>query len=176
MTNERRMRLEAISRGIPKVARLVEETRQRLDDWSERLGNSLAVGLDRRRTQVQQLAARLVSPGQRITLERSRVLAEARALDSTIKVVLQERRRGLDHLAALLDSFSYQRVLERGFALVYDRAGQAVVTVTALKPAMGLGLRFHDGEAAVSVDGRGMPRKRSPRTVREPDDGQGTLL
>jgi exodeoxyribonuclease VII large subunit len=176
MTNERRLRLEAMSRGIPKVARLVEEARQRLDDWSERLSNSLAVGLDRRRTEVQRLAGRLVSPGQRIAFEQNRVLAEARALDSAVKVRLQERRRGLDHLAALLDSFSYQRVLERGFALVQDRAGQAVVTVKVLKPGMGLGLRFHDGEAAVTVDGRGTPRKPAPSRTEKSDDGQGTLL
>jgi exodeoxyribonuclease VII large subunit len=176
MTKERRIRLEAISRGIPKVARLVEEARQRLDDWSERLVNSLAVGLDRRRALAQQLAGRLVSPGQRIAFERNRVLAEARALDSAVKVRLQERRRGLDHLAALLDSFSYQRVLERGFALVHDRAGHAVVTVEALKPGMGLGLRFHDGEAAVTVDDGAKPRKRSASKAGKPDDGQGTLL
>jgi exodeoxyribonuclease VII large subunit len=176
MTNERRIRLEAVSRGIPRVARLVEEARQRLDDWSERLVNSLAVGFDRRRTVVEQLAGRLVSPGQRITLERNRVLAEARALDSAVKVRLQERRRGVEHLAALLDSFSYQRVLERGFALVHDRAGHAVVTVKALKPGMGLGLRFRDGEAEVTVDDGAKPRKRSASKAGKPDDGQGTLL
>jgi exodeoxyribonuclease VII large subunit len=104
------------------------------------------------------------------------VLAEARALDSAVKVRLQERRRGLDHHAALLDSFSYQRVLERGFALVHDGAGQAVVTVKVLKPGMGLGLRFHDGEAAVTVDGRGTPRKPAPSRTEKSDDGQGTLL
>jgi exodeoxyribonuclease VII large subunit len=155
---------------------LVEEARQRLDDWSERLVNSLAVGFDRRRTVVEQLAGRLVSPGQRITLERNRVLAEARALDSAVKVRLQERRRGVEHLAALLDSFSYQRVLERGFALVHDRAGHAVVTVKALKPGMGLGLRFRDGEAEVTVDDGAKPRKRSASKAGKPDDGQGTLL
>jgi len=176
MTHERRLRLEAMSRGIPKVARLVEEARQRLDDWAERLGNSLAVGLDRRRTEVQRLAGRLVMPGQRIAFEQNRVLAEARALDSAVKVRLQERGSSLDHLAALLDSFSYQRVLERGFALVQDRAGQAVVTVKVLKPGMGLGLRFHDGEAAVTVDGRGTPRKPAPSRTEKSDDGQGTLL
>ena len=176
MTNERRLRLEAMSRGIPKVARLIEEARQRVDDWGERLGNSLAVGLDRRRTQVQQLAGRLASPGHRLAYERNRVLAEARALNAAVKVRLQERRLGLDRVAALLDSFSYQRVLERGFTLVHDQAGRAVVTVEALTPGMGLGLRFHDGEATVTVGDGAKPRKRSPSRAGKPDDGQGTLL
>jgi exodeoxyribonuclease VII large subunit len=176
MTDERRLRLEAMARGIPKVARLVEEARQRLDDWGERLGNSLVVGLDRRRTQVQRLAGRLANPGQSLAYERNRVLAEARALDAVIKARLQECRLGLDHVAALLDSFSYQRVLERGFALVHDQAGSAVVTVKALKPGMGLGLRFHDGEAAVMVDDGERPRKRTRSKAGKPDDGQGTLL
>jgi exodeoxyribonuclease VII large subunit len=175
-TNERRLRLEALARGLPKLPRMIEEARQRLDDWGDRLGNSLIVGLERRRTQVQRLAGRLVHPGQRIALERSRMVAESRALDAAAKVYLRERRRGLDHIAQLLDSYSYQRVLERGFALVHDRAGQAVVTVRALQPGMGLSLRFCDGEAAVTVDGGGRPRKRSPSKAGKSDDGQGTLL
>lgn len=128
------------------------------------------------RGQVQELTGCLVHPGQRIALERSRVLAESRALDAAVKAYRRERRRGLDHLAALLNGFSYQRVLELGFALVHDRTGQAVVTVKALQPGMGLGLRFYDGETAVTVDGTGTPRKRSASKAGKPDDGQGTLL
>jgi exodeoxyribonuclease VII large subunit len=175
-TGERRLRLEALARGLPKLPRMIEEARQRLDDWGDRLGNSLTVGLERRRTLVQRLAGRLVHPGQRIALERSRVVAESRALDAAAKVYVRERRHGLDHIAQLLDSYSYQRVLERGFALVHDRAGQAVVAVEAVKPGMGLSLRFHDGEAAVTVDGRAGPRKRSSPKAGKSDDGQGTLL
>lgn len=176
MTRERRIRLEAMSRGLPRPARLVDEARQRLDDWAERLANGLTVGFERRHRLVEELAGRLVNPGQRLDHERNRVVAEARALNSAIKGCLREHRLGFDHAAALLESFSYQRVLKRGFALVHDEAGRAVVTVTALKPTMSLGLRFHDGEAAVTVDGLGKPRKRPRRAARKPDDGQGSLL
>ncbi|MGF1639858.1 MAG: exodeoxyribonuclease VII large subunit [Rhodospirillales bacterium] len=173
---DRRQRLEALVRGLPKPARLIGEARQRLDDWSERLANGLAVGLDRRRTRLRELAGRLVNPAQRIALERNRVGSEARALDAAVKVLLRDRRRGLDHLTRLLAGFSYQRVLERGFVLVHDRTGRAVLSVGALKPGMGLGLRFHDGEAAVTVDDGMQPRKRHPSRPPATDDGQGTLL
>ena len=34
-------------RGLPDLARVIEESAQRLDDWTERLTNGLEVGLER---------------------------------------------------------------------------------------------------------------------------------
>ncbi|MFZ1416004.1 MAG: exodeoxyribonuclease VII large subunit, partial [Defluviicoccus sp.] len=57
MLEERRTRLTAASRGLPQPLRLLALVRQRLDDWSERFENALAVGLQARRQRLQQAAA-----------------------------------------------------------------------------------------------------------------------
>lgn len=171
---ERRVRVEGLGRGLPKPAQLVEEARQRLDDWSDRLGNSLFVGLDRKSHQLAHLAARLVSPLKRIEHEGSRLAAEARALNTVVATRLREHARQLAHASALLESYSYQRVLERGFALVHDEAGAALTSATMLKPGMPVAIRMHDGERTAVVDGSAR-RERRP-AARKADEKQGTLL
>ncbi|MGZ9092923.1 MAG: exodeoxyribonuclease VII large subunit, partial [Rhodoplanes sp.] len=172
MLAEQRVRVEGLGRGLPKPAQLVNEARQRLDDWSDRLGNSLLVGLDRRSHHLGHLAARLVSPIKRIEHESGRVAAEARALEGIIATRLREHERHFAHLAALLESYSYQRVLERGFALVHDEAGEALTSVTMMKPAMPVAIRMHDGERSALVIGSGQRRG----SAKKADEKQGTLL
>ncbi len=174
MIAERRVRIEGLGRGLPKPAQLVEEARQRLDDWNDRLANSLLVGLDRRNQHLGHLAARLVSPARRIEHEGNRLAAEARALEALIAMRLREHTQQLAHVSALLESYSYQRVLERGFALVHDQAGTPLTSASMLKPAMPVMIRFHDGERGAVID---RSARRDRRTsARKLDEKQGTLL
>lgn len=174
MIVERRVRIEGLGRGLPKPAQLVEEARQRLDDWNDRLANSLLVGLDRRNQHLGHLAARLVSPARRIEHEGNRLAAEARALEALIAMRLREHTQQLAHVSALLESYSYQRVLERGFALVHDQAGTPLTSASMLKPAMPVTIRFHDGERGAVIDGSARRERRTP--ARKSDEKQGTLL
>ncbi len=172
LIDRRRKDVEGLARGLPRPWRMVEEARQRLDDWSERLANGLLVGLDRRRARLAQLAGRLVSPRQRVLHEQSRIAGEARALDAAARALVREKRARLDHAAALLESFSYERVLERGFVLVHDAGGRTVTSVRLLRPAMALDLKFHDGEAGAVV---GSVPKRPTRRGADTGGGQGSL-
>jgi exodeoxyribonuclease VII large subunit len=179
MIAEQRVRVEGLARGLPKPQQLVEEARQRLDDWSDRLGNSLLVGLDRKKQHLGHLAARLVSPLARIEHDRSRLTAEVRALNTIIATRLREHTRQLEHASALLESYSYQRVLERGFALVHDEKGAALTSAAMLKPAMPVAIRFHDGERSAVVDGSGRRGRREPGKKapgKKTNEKQGSLL
>jgi exodeoxyribonuclease VII large subunit len=169
---ERRARLLAAQRGLPKPQGLLAVARQRLDDWSERLRQGLFVGLDRRQRRANHAGARLTSPAARIAHERSRLVGECRALDAAMRVYLRERNDRLRHVADLLGSYSYERILERGFALVQDRLGHVVTSSQALRPRQQVSLRFADGRAGATIDGD-VPARRSPaRTC----DEQGKLL
>jgi Exodeoxyribonuclease VII large subunit (EC 3.1.11.6) len=150
--DDRRTRLIAAERGLPRPQRLIDDARQRLDDWGERLANGLTVGLDRRRRQLAVASARLQSPQPRIAHARQRLQGEARALDAAIAAVMREKLNRFQHVAALLESYSYERVLERGFALVFDRFGRLLTRVGELRKGT-IRLRFADGEATASVDG-----------------------
>jgi exodeoxyribonuclease VII large subunit len=167
LLGDRRSRLTSTARGLPRPERLMEQGRQRLDDWGERLHNALAVGLEARRRRLGAIAGGLLSPRPRIERCRERVAAEARTLDRAITTLLRDRRGRLAHLAAVLESASYQRVLERGFALVLDRGGRALTSVRMLRPGSAVRLRLGDGEAGATVDGAG------PRTGRPPGRGEG---
>lgn len=171
--SERRTRLLAAERGLPQPARLMDQARQRLDDWGERFDNALAVGLDHRNRRLAEVAARLSSPAARIDGDRRRLAFEARNLDRAIDQLLLARRGRLEHATALLESFSYQRVLDRGFALVFDRGGHALTTVAAAKAQMAVRIRFADGEAGAVIEG-GPPRP-GPRGTGS-DGNQGSLF
>ncbi len=173
---ERRVRLDGFARALPRPIRIIEETRQRLDDWSERLGNSLSVGLDLRQRRLAQAAGRLKSPKQRIEHEASRLEAEARALSAAIRAALRECRARLDGAAVVLESLSYQRVLERGFALVHGPDGEPISRAGQAKPGMNIGLEFSDGAVGATVEGAPSPRKPRRRPSKAPDGAQGSLL
>ncbi len=173
---ERRVRLESLVRVLPKPIRIIEETRQRLDDWSERLGNSLATGLDLRQRRLAQVSARLLVPTQKINHEASRLEAESRALSAATRAALREYRTRLDGAAAMLESLSYQRVLERGFALVHGRDGQPAAHAKDLKPGMSIEIEFSDGAVPATVDGQAPATKPRRRPSKSPDGAQGSLL
>lgn len=185
---ERRQRVSGLARGLPHPQRLIEAAGQRLDDWAERLSNSLKAGIERRQTRLAHLGARLPAPQRDIAAAKERLAAQTRALARAAQGVTRERRARLAPLAALLDSLSYARVLERGFALAVATDGRPVASAASLAPGMDLTLRFHDGEAGVTVrDGRGTPPPPTPTPQTAPaakrrrgpgakDDGQGTLL
>ncbi|MFQ5765706.1 MAG: exodeoxyribonuclease VII large subunit, partial [Rhodospirillales bacterium] len=177
-----RTRLDGLARGLPDLGRLAEELGQRLDDWTERLKNTVVVGMDRRRAELTQLAAELPRPKQQFDHAKRQLSRETRALVTARDAVLREARQAIRQVAALLESASYARVLERGFVLVADAGRRPVVSVAGLAPGMEVGLRFHDGEAQATVEsvkGGGRPggSKRRPRTPKPGSgDRQGRLL
>jgi len=203
---EQKMRLEGLARGLIHPARLLEDMAQRLDGWTERLGQSLKGFFAARTEQVSRASARLVTPQQlihqkRLTLaeaastlrqDTQRVLAMkqqrfagAMALlrPEVLENLLQRGRLRLESLAGLLDSYSYERVLARGFVLVRDAADHAVSSAKAVGAGASLRLQFADGQVPVTATGgadmpppASTPPTSSPAPKRKPDDKQGSLL
>ncbi|HJO75172.1 MAG TPA: exodeoxyribonuclease VII large subunit [Rhodospirillales bacterium] len=180
-----RGRLDGIARGLPDLGRLVEDFIQRLDDWTERLGNAVRGGMKSRHAELAGLAAAIPKPQQRLEHAKSQLRREVRALKAVGKSILGEHRQALRQASALMESYSYQRVLERGFVLVADRDDKPVVSVKKLSPGSDVTMRFHDGRAEATVDtvdtvgGGSRRRKKKPPAKRKPDPGddpQGSLL
>jgi exodeoxyribonuclease VII large subunit len=192
---DRRVRLADLARALPRPQQAIEERAQRLDGWSERLGNTMRVLLDDRARRVAhgwaglprpeatlaaarrvaessmarlrpELLARRFEEGARRGGELSQRLAAAGG-----RVLIHARQR-FDAVGGLLESYSYERVLERGFVLVRDSSGKPVTAAAEAKPGQHLGLRFHDGEVAATVTGApGRPARKPP-----PSGSQGSLL
>lgn len=184
LLDDARIRLEGLARGLPNLGRVTDGLVQRLDEWSERLGNVAGVAINGRRAELARLAAALLRPDRLIDHAKSQLKSEGRALETAFKTLIRERRRALKQAADLLKSYSYERVLERGFVLVTDTQGLAVDSVDMLNPGMDVRLGFHDGKAGATVNevkgprgGSGEKKRRTRKSKPgSADSRQGKLL
>jgi len=165
----------SLARGLPNLRRTVETASQRLDDWSERLGNALKAGIRQRR---QRLPKRIQPPRRAINEARQRMDAAGRGLARAYRDDLAGRGKTVAHLGQLLESFSYERVLDRGFALVTAPDGKAVMSAAELKPGDDVNIRLRDGVAGARIaGGAAQPKKKPAKPAKDDkDDPQGTLL
>ncbi len=175
LIGEARVRIEGLARGLPHPRRIAEDAAQKLDDWGERLELGLQRGLERNRSRLSQVAARLSSPQQKITLAGSRLAGEARALERAGDTLLRNKQARFGQASALLESYSYEQTLKRGFALVRDARERPVTSMAAIKPGDRLSMEFHDGKVGAIATGDGGKPKRPPGP-KKPDKRQGSLL
>src|SRR5215469_10478179 len=154
LTEEARLRLEGLARGLPRPAQLIAERIQTLDGCVERLLNA-RIGYFRRRWDlISRLSAELPTPRQQIETHRQAVLHAGERLGACMRALLRERGQRLalarlegrllgdmlnrlwdrlEGLDRLLESLSYEQVLARGFALVRDSAGKPVLRAAAVE-------------------------------------------
>ncbi len=177
------LRLEGLARGLPDPRRALEDRSQRLDEWEQRLRNSLGAGMRSRRQNLATTAAGLRKPDHLLRRGIERLAVESRQLVRALEEAMKNRERLLSQTLALLESYSYERVLERGFALVADAEGKAVTSAKALQPGDQVALRFAEGAARAAITGTGeeKPKKSLSRGTASPkskagDIRQGKLL
>ena len=171
----RRAGLARVERRIPDLPAMLRAARDGVAARSHRLLLALPNLVSRRRATLSEArlppprllaaagsaALRLAGAGLLHGLQRS--VARHRAAEARVGSrlspapllgALREARARLDGESARLQSVSHAAVLARGYALVLDRAGEAVTQAGAVAPGMHLRLRFNDGEARVTADGR----------------------
>ena len=178
-----RLRLEILSRGLPNPRQIMEEKSQRLDDWDERLRNSLLVGLSHLRQQLQAIKDRLRKPDQLLQSANEQLSNEGQRLERAIKLCFKDHEQNLDKTASLLESFSYERILERGFSLISGADGKHLASLKDVHPGDNVGLRFFDGEAQARILGKSdSASSRRPasggskKRVKSRENDQGKLL
>ncbi|MCW8951238.1 MAG: exodeoxyribonuclease VII large subunit [Rhodospirillales bacterium] len=179
LLGERQTRVESLSRGLPRLDRVVGDMAQRLDDRVERLANARTSFFERKAADLRHLVAGMVSPKQLIGQAEAALKSETRALIGGYRRAVSDASARLEQQRRLLESVSYRSVLARGFALVTDADANAVTSAATLHPGMAVSLRFHDGDVGAIVEGDAASRKatrtKAKKTPSE-DDPQGTLL
>ncbi|MBT3559399.1 MAG: exodeoxyribonuclease VII large subunit [Rhodospirillales bacterium] len=176
---EGRAQLTGLSRGLPNLRRIIDETTQRLDEWEERLNLSLIAGMKQRENRFSVLVAGLRHPEPIIRRAVERLSAETRSLKSAATRLVKDRATALKQTGALLESYSYKSTLARGFALVTDSKGASVKAASDVSQGMALSIEFHDGHADVMAAGeksKEKPNKVGKKTRKKTDTRQGTLL
>lgn len=141
-------KLEGFVRGLPKPAQLLQVATQRMDDWSERLQDSLPALVQRKEQQLALLMAGLRP--QALLMDAARASERigefsARSTSAISRLLLQRQER-LNNFSALLESVNYQKILARGFALVRDNSGTLVTSVKNAQHAASLTITFADGD------------------------------
>ena len=171
----RRAALGRAERQIPDLPAILRAARDGVAARSHRLLLALPNLVSRRRATLSQArlpparllatpgaaALRLAGAGLLHGLEQS--VARHRAAEARVASrlspapllgALREARARLQGESARLQSVSHAAVLARGYALVLDAAGEAVTQAGHIAPGMRLRLRFEDGEARATADGK----------------------
>ncbi|HEY3815322.1 MAG TPA: exodeoxyribonuclease VII large subunit [Caulobacteraceae bacterium] len=173
---DRRNRLAAASRGLPRLDDLLAIKSQGFDLVANRLGAALQRNVTEHRHQLVRAASRL-TPGllQRpIDLKTDRL----RDLSARLRPAADRRlARSADRIVALtqlLRSLDPTRPPRPGFALVRRPDGSVVDKAAALKPGDPINLTFGDGDRSAHVDGEA--EKPKPRATKTTPAAQGDLF
>lgn len=126
---ERRNKLEGLSRGIPNLEQIVNEIEQRLDDRIERLNNAFKNLLNGKQSQIERCSLR----------------------PYYIENILDKKSESLNNLSARLNAVSVEAVLKRGFAWVKDDRKKTVYNVEEARTATTLEINFYDGTLSTSM-------------------------
>jgi exodeoxyribonuclease VII large subunit len=127
---QQRHRLQTLmaDRAFRRPEDLLRTYRQRTDELTQRLAESLRGRFDLLRRRFTEARARMAGFDLRARLEAMRLRAEHRAGELRLRVerMLVAKRKNLERLMLQLDERSPLRVLDRGYAIVYDAAGNVV--------------------------------------------------
>ncbi len=127
---DQRHRLQTLiaDRAFRRPEDLLREYRQRTDELSQRMAESLRGRLDLLRTRFTDARARMASFDLRARLETMRLRTEHRAGELRLRIerMLVAKRKQFERLMLQLDERSPLKVLDRGYAIIYDSAGNPV--------------------------------------------------
>ncbi len=152
---DRKTRLEDLSRGIPRLDQILQEARQKLDDRLERLDQAFRHLLLMKQNQVERVNLR----------------------PYYIKNILSHNREILSGLILRLDSVSPQSVLKRGFAWIKDEQGQTLCNLATAGNAAVLEINFHDGALkALPENHKSRPAAPAPRKPQKNEKMQQDLF
>jgi exodeoxyribonuclease VII large subunit len=203
LSQESRLRLEALVRGLPRPGQLIAEKAQSLDGWIDRLLNARGGFFERRYQALAGAFAALRTPRQQIQSQNLTLAHAGERLASALRALQKDKAQRLDlarldpgrltqmlaqfaerlqGLGQLLESLSYERVLARGFALVRDGAGIPVLAAASVSPGDALVIQFADGAVPVTADGeaggaaKAPTRKKESLKTSDPKKPQGSLF
>ncbi|HEX3064401.1 MAG TPA: exodeoxyribonuclease VII large subunit [Dongiaceae bacterium] len=182
LSEESRLRLEGLARGLPRPGQFIAEKMQALDVWIDRLANA-HIGYFERRW--QDISISVPRPEQLIRARRAELGQFGERLDGAITVALKDKSQRLvlarldrnrlkqmlagladrlERFGQLLDSVSYQKILARGFALIRDSRGQPVLAAAAVVPGAALSIQFTDGVVGVTADAGGGAKRPAAKS------------
>src|SRR5262249_34733648 len=174
LMEERRTRVRAAARALPRPDDILALARQRFDNASGKLKAALSKNTLLHRRDFEKAAAGLTPRPL-----RSYIAEQARRVDRChgelrrdLRRALEQRRTMLAANAKLLTSLSYKSVLQRGYALIRNEVRIPLHEAAQIKPGQDLRIEFHDGEIAAHASGP----QPGPKASKTRQGGQGSLF
>ncbi|MBL7714840.1 MAG: exodeoxyribonuclease VII large subunit [Bdellovibrionales bacterium] len=125
---------------------------RRLREAQIRLMQVVSRDLTAKKTLLTHVAARLISPKDRLREKVQRCDELSMRLERAMRVRLERRRSTFEQWVGKLGALSPLRVLERGFSLVRDpTSNQVVRSSKQISAGTRLRITFHDGDREVSA-------------------------
>ncbi|WP_119388945.1 exodeoxyribonuclease VII large subunit [Taklimakanibacter lacteus] len=178
LMTERRTRVRAAARALPRPDDILALARQRFDSISGRLRSGLVKNTLLHRRDLEKASASLTpTPLRRNLAEQSRLLTRHGAqLRRDMRRLIEQRRVTLAASGKLLASLSYKSVLQRGYALVRNEVGAPLRAAFEIKSGQDLRIEFHDGEIAAQAAGPATAPPARPKPAKPREGGQGSLF
>jgi exodeoxyribonuclease VII large subunit len=151
--DERRARIRAAARALPRPEELLAFARQRLDGATARLPRALAKNTQDHRLRLTGALAGLTARPLLLAVSnrRQRATELAARTRRALLTSIDKRRQRFDSEAKLLASLSYRSVLQRGYALVRDDADRPVRSASSLSAGDDVSLELHDGRRKAKI-------------------------
>ncbi|MGE3871466.1 MAG: exodeoxyribonuclease VII large subunit [Parvibaculaceae bacterium] len=174
LMDERRTRVRAAARALPRPDDILALARQRFDNASGKLKAALSKNTLLHRRDFEKAAAGLTPRPLRAHIaEQARRIDRCRGeLRRNLGRAVEQRRTLLAANAKLLTSLSYKSVLQRGYALVRNEVRIPLHAAAQIKPGQDLRIEFNDGEIAAQASG--LPP--APKSAKTREGGQGSLF
>lgn len=152
--DERRIRLRAAARALPKPDDLMALARQRLDLAGGKLSHGLSANLSVHGLRLARATGRLsLRPiTQRLADQRRRLAEQGGRAARALTQSLSRRRDRLAAEAKLFASLNYTSVLARGYAIVRDARGAPLRAAAAVKTGQALEIEWADGRVGVHAN------------------------
>jgi exodeoxyribonuclease VII large subunit len=176
---ERRSRLKAAARGLPRPEEVLGLARQRLDTAGGRLTRALLVNTRAHAQSYDRLAGRIsVRPlRQHLDRERQALLRHSAQAQRCFARLVLDKRQVMEACSKLMASLSYRSVLQRGYALVRDAADKPLRAAATTRPGQVVSIEFQDGRTeAVIGQGGATPRPGRKSGRSGGGQGQGSLF
>jgi len=129
------------------------EAVHRHQDYQQRMRGAILRDLGNRRKLLTHIAARVVSPKDRLREQAQKTDELVLRLERAAKMGIERKKSILVQCAGKLDALSPLRVLERGYTLVKDAHGNGSIikSASSIQPGQELEITFYDGKRAVQA-------------------------
>lgn len=153
--SERRRSLDELQAKMHIIApqRQIEMLGMKLDDFENRLSQSLQGRLNRERTRLAKQSQRLAEHHPRIKISLAHQALENwdRRLTQAAKVDTHTKNEHLLHLQKRLENSSLKATLRRGYSVLKDDDGTIISSAQSCQNKDQLTAQLHDGEIALKI-------------------------